>query len=58
MAIANEDGSIVLTTQIDTGGVGKALDIIKNKFSALKYQRATIVSITEAIKMQKESPLY
>ena len=54
MAIANSDGSIVLTTKIDTGGVGKALDIIKNKFSALKDQRATIASITEAIKMQKE----
>ena len=54
MAIANSDGSIVLTTKIDTGGVGKALDIIKNKFSALKDQRTTIASITEAIKMQKE----
>ena len=54
MAISNSDGSIVLTTKIDTGGVGKALDIIKNKFSALKDQRATIASITEAIKMQKE----
>lgn len=54
MAIANSDGSIILTTKIDTGGVGKALDIIKNKFSALKDQRATIAAITEAIKMQKE----
>ena len=54
MAVANSDGSIVLTTKIDTGGVGKALDIIKNKFSALKDQRTTIASITEAIKMQKE----
>jgi hypothetical protein len=53
MAIANSDGSIVLTTKIDTGGVGKALDYIRNKFSALKGQKETITILTQAIKAQQ-----
>ena len=53
MAISGGDGSIILTTKVDTGGVSKAIDIIKNKFGELKNQKATIQTLTQAIKDQQ-----
>lgn len=52
MAIANSDGSIILSTKLDTSGVSKGLSDIKNKFAALKDQNATLATLTQAIKDQ------
>lgn len=53
MAIANADGSIVLTTKLDVTPVSKALNSLKSKFASLKEQRSTIQSLTTAIKDQQ-----
>ena len=53
MAISGGDGSIILSTTIDTSGVSKGLTSIKNKFSALKDQKATLSTLTQAIKDQQ-----
>jgi hypothetical protein len=53
MAIANSDGSIILTTKIDVTPVSKALNALKSKFASLKEQRATIQALTTAIKDQQ-----
>ena len=54
MAIANSDGSIVLTTRVVTDGVEQAIKKIKTKFASLKDDKNSLVAITEAIKLQKE----
>lgn len=54
MAIANSDGSIVLTTRVVTDGVEQAIKKIKTKFASLKDEKNSLVAITEAIKLQKE----
>ena len=53
MAVSGYDGSIVLTTKIDTKGLGKGIDAIKNKFAQLKEQRVTFNVMTSAIKDQQ-----
>ena len=53
MAIANSDGSIILSTKVDTSGVNKGLTDVKSKFSALKGQKATLATLTQAIKDQQ-----
>lgn len=53
MAIANSDGSIILTTKLDVTPVSKALNALKSKFASLKEQRSAIQSLTTAIKEQK-----
>lgn len=53
MAIANSDGSIILTTKIDVTPVSKALNALKSKFASLKEQRATVQELTTAIKDQQ-----
>lgn len=54
MAIANSDGSIILSTKIDTSGVSKAIDALKSKIGSIKEKRHDIWLLTEAIKTQKE----
>ena len=53
MAVSGYDGSIVLTTKIDTKGLGKGIDALKNKFAQLKEQRVTFKVLTSAIKDQQ-----
>ena len=53
MAIANSDGSIIITTKLDVTPVSKALNALKGKFQELKEQRAAVQSLTTAIKDQK-----
>ena len=53
MAVSGYDGSIVLTTKIDTKGLGKGIDALKNKFAQLKEQRVTFNVLTSAIKDQQ-----
>ena len=52
MAIANADGSVVLSTKIDTSGIGKSISDIKNKFASLRDQKITFQILTQAIKDQ------
>ena len=54
MAIANSDGSIVLTTKVVTDGIDKVIKSIKNKLASLRNEKDSIVAITEAIKLQRE----
>ena len=53
MAVSGYDGSIVLTTKIDTKGLGKGIDALRNKFAQLKEQRVTFNVLTSAIKDQQ-----
>lgn len=53
MAIANSDGSIILTTKLDISPISKALSALKGKFASLKEQKATIQTLTTAIKDQQ-----
>ena len=53
MAVSGYDGSIVLTTKIDTKGLGKGIDALKNKFAQLREQRVTFNVLTSAIKDQQ-----
>lgn len=53
MAVSGYDGSIVLTTKIDTKGLGKGIDALKKKFAQLKEQRVTFNVLTSAIKDQQ-----
>ena len=53
MAIANSDGSIIITTKLDVTPVSKALNALKSKFASLKEQRSAIQSLTTAIKDQQ-----
>ena len=53
MAIANSDGSIIITTKLDVTPVSKALNALKSKFASLKEQRAAIQALTTAIKNQQ-----
>lgn len=53
MAVSGYDGSIVLTTKIDTKGLGKGIDALKIKFAQLKEQRVTFNVLTSAIKDQQ-----
>ncbi|MBQ7292135.1 MAG: hypothetical protein IJW79_00195 [Clostridia bacterium] len=53
MAIVNSDGSIILSTKVDTSGVSKGLTDVKSKFSVLKGQKATLATLTQAIKDQQ-----
>ncbi len=53
MAQTNADGSIILSTQIDTSGVSKGLTNIKNKFGELKNQKSILAVLTRAIKDQQ-----
>lgn len=55
MAIANSDGSIVITTKIVTDGVDKALKSIKRKFSDLKEAKVTFQNISESIKISEDN---
>ena len=54
MAIANSDGSIILTTKLDVNPLSKALDKLKGKFASLREQKATFESIAEAMRFQKQ----
>jgi hypothetical protein len=53
MAIANSDGSIIITTKLDVTPVSKALNALKSKFASLKEQRSAIQALTMAIKDQQ-----
>lgn len=53
MAIANSDGSIIITTKLDVTPVSKALNVLKSKFASLKEQRSAIQALTMAIKDQQ-----
>lgn len=53
MAIANSDGSIILTTKVDVTPISKALNGLKSKFASLKEQRSAIQTLTNAIKDQQ-----
>lgn len=53
MAVSGYDGSIILTTKIDTKGLGKGIDALKKKFAQLKEQRVTFNVLTSAIKDQQ-----
>lgn len=53
MAISNSDGSIILTTKIDTSGVSKAIDALKRKIDSVKDKKAAIQQLTQAIKDQQ-----
>lgn len=53
MAIANSDGSIIITTKLDVTPVSKALNALKSKFASLKEQRSAIQALTTAIKVQQ-----
>lgn len=53
MAIANSDGSIIITTRLDVTPVSKALNALKSKFASLKDQRSAIQTLTAAIKDQQ-----
>ena len=53
MAIANSDGSIIITTKLDVTPVSKALNALKSKFASLKEQRSAIQTLTTAIKDQQ-----
>lgn len=53
MAIANSDGSIIITTKLDVTPVSKALNVLKSKFASLKEQRSAIQALTTAIKDQQ-----
>ncbi len=53
MAQTNADGSIILSTKIDTSGIGKGINNIKNKFAELKRQKSTLAVLTQAIKDQQ-----
>ena len=53
MAIANSDGSIIITTKLDVTPVSKALNALKSKFASLKEQRTAIQALTTAIKDQQ-----
>ena len=53
MAIANSDGSIIITTKLDVTPVSKALNALKSKFASLKEQRSAIQALTTAIKDQQ-----
>ena len=54
MAIANSDGSIVISTNLDTNPLSRAIDKLKRKFASLKEQKTTFESITEAMRSQKQ----
>ncbi len=51
--MANSDGTIVLSTKIDTSGVTKAIDALKAKIDSVKEKKAAIQQLTQAIKDQK-----
>ena len=53
MAIANSDGSIIITTKLDVTPASKALNALKSKFASLKAQRSAIQALTTAIKDQQ-----
>lgn len=67
MAIAGSDGSIILTTSVDTSGITKgtvsiksalqnvdsALKKVQGSFDSLKGQKATLSTLTQAIKDQQ-----
>lgn len=53
MAIANSDGSIIITTKLDVTPVSRALNALKSKFASLKEQRSAIQTLTTAIKDQQ-----
>ena len=53
MAIANADGSIIITTKLDVTPISKALNALKSKFASLKEQRSAIQTLTTAIKDQQ-----
>lgn len=53
MAIANSDGSVIITTKLDFTPVSKALNALKSKFASLKEQRSAIQELTTAIKDQQ-----
>ena len=53
MAIANSDGSIIITTKLDVTPISKALNALKSKFASLKEQRSAIQALTTAIKDQQ-----
>ena len=53
MAIANSDGSVIITTKLDVTPVSKALNALKSKFASLKEQRSAIQALTTAIKDQQ-----
>ena len=53
MAIANSDGSIILTTKLDISPISKALNTLKGKFASLKEQKSAIQTLTMAIKDQQ-----
>lgn len=53
MAIANSDGSIIITTKLDVTPISKALNVLKSKFASLKEKRSAIQALTTAIKDQQ-----
>ena len=67
MAISGGDGSIILTTKVDTSGISKgSLSIrsalqgvdttvkkVQNSFSAFREQKVTLQSLNETIKIQQ-----
>lgn len=67
MAISGGDGSIILTTKVDTSGISKgsvsiksalqgvnsAVTKVKNSFSAFREQKVTLATLTQAIKDQE-----
>ena len=53
MAIANSDGSIVLSTKVDTSGVAKAINTLKTKINSVKESKGAIQQLTQAIKDQQ-----
>lgn len=52
MAQTNADGSIIISTNIDTSGISNGITSIRNKFSALKDQKSTLSALTQGIKDQ------
>lgn len=67
MAISGGDGSIILTTKVDTSGISKgsvsiksalqgvnsAVTKVKNSLSAFREQKVTLATLTQAIKDQE-----
>ncbi|MEE1138203.1 MAG: hypothetical protein U0M02_06970 [Acutalibacteraceae bacterium] len=53
MAIANSDGSIILSTKVVFDGMDKVIKNLKNKFSSLKEGKMAVENITEALRLQK-----
>lgn len=51
--MAENDGSIVLSTKIDTSGVVRGISEIKNKLTAMQASRAALNSLNEAIAAQE-----